>query len=90
MLTADLPFRADTTMEMLLAHTEQPRRPTRTLRTELHQSIASLTMRLLEKDLARRPANAEAPIEELEAANCASMLPAWRGKGYNLFLGGQE
>jgi serine/threonine-protein kinase len=68
MLTAALPFNADTTMEMLLAHIEQPPRPIRTLRPELHESIASLTMRLLEKDPARRPASAKALIEELEAA----------------------
>jgi serine/threonine-protein kinase len=67
MLAAALPFNADTTMEMLLAHIEQPPQPIRTLRPELHASIASLTMRLLEKDPARRPANAKALIEELEA-----------------------
>jgi serine/threonine-protein kinase len=68
MLTAALPFNADTTMEMLLAHMEKPPQPIRTLRPELHESIARLTMRLLEKDPARRPANAKALIEELEAA----------------------
>jgi serine/threonine-protein kinase len=68
MLTAALPFKAETTMEMLLAHIEQPPQPIRKLRPELHESIASLTMRLLEKDPARRPANAKALIEELEAA----------------------
>jgi serine/threonine protein kinase len=68
MLTAALPFKADSTMEMLMAHIEQPPQPIRALRPELDESIASLTMRLLEKDPARRPANANALIEELEAA----------------------
>jgi serine/threonine-protein kinase len=68
MLTAALPFNADTTMGILLAHIQQPPQPIRTLRPELHESIASLTMRLLEKDPPRRPANARALIEELEAA----------------------
>jgi serine/threonine protein kinase len=67
MLTAALPFKAHTTMEMLLAHIEQPPQPIRTLRPELDVPIASLTMRLLEKDPARRPASANALIEELEA-----------------------
>jgi serine/threonine-protein kinase len=67
MLTAALPFKADTTMEMLLAHMQQSPQPIRTLRPELQESIASLTMRLLEKDPARRPASAKALIEELEA-----------------------
>jgi serine/threonine-protein kinase len=68
MLTAALPFKADTTMGMLLAHMQQPPRPIRTLRPELDESIARLTMRLLEKDPARRPGNAKALIEGLEDA----------------------
>jgi serine/threonine-protein kinase len=70
MLTADLPFKADTTMGMLLAHLQQPPRPIRTLRTELQlpEPIASLAMRLLEKDPAQRPANGKALIEEIAAA----------------------
>jgi serine/threonine protein kinase len=70
MLTADLPFKAETTMGMLLAHMQQPPRPILTLRPELQipWPIASLAMRLLEKDPAQRPANARALIEEVEAA----------------------
>jgi serine/threonine-protein kinase len=70
MLTANLPFKAETTMGMLLAHMQQPPRPILTLRPELQipWPIASLAMRLLEKDPAQRPANARALIEEVEAA----------------------
>jgi serine/threonine-protein kinase len=70
MLTADLPFKAETTMGMLLAHVQQPPRPIPTLRPELQipEPIARLAMRLLEKDPAQRPASAKALIEEVEAA----------------------
>jgi serine/threonine protein kinase len=70
MLTADLPFKAETTMGMLLAHLQQPPRPIPTLRPELQipEPIVRLTMRLLEKDPAQRPANAKALIEEVEGA----------------------
>ena len=70
MLTADLPFKAETTMEMLLAHLQQSPRPIPTLRPELQipEPIVCLAMRLLEKDPAQRPPSAKALIEEVEAA----------------------
>jgi serine/threonine protein kinase len=70
MLTGDLPFQAETTMGMLMARLQEPPRPILTLRPELQipAPMASLTMRLLEKDPDRRPANARALIEEVEAA----------------------
>jgi serine/threonine-protein kinase len=70
MLTGVLPFKAETTMGMLLAHMQQPPRPIPTLRPELQipEPIVRLAMRLLEKDPAQRPANAKALIEEVEAA----------------------
>jgi serine/threonine protein kinase len=70
MLTADLPFKAETTMGMLMAHLQQPPRPIPTLRPELEipEPIVRLAMRLLEKDPARRPASAKALIEEVETA----------------------
>jgi len=70
MLTADLPFKADTTMEMLLAHMNTPPTPICVLRPELRipETIANLTMKLLEKNRELRPASARALIEEVEAA----------------------
>jgi serine/threonine-protein kinase len=70
MLTGDLPFQAETTMGMLMARLQQPPRPILTLRPDLQipWGIASLTMRLLEKDPDQRPPNAKALIEEIEAA----------------------
>ena len=70
MLTGDLPFKADTTMEMLLAHLQQQAPNVRSVRPELRipNSIANLVMRLLEKKPENRPSNAQALIEEIEQA----------------------
>ncbi|MGB7592658.1 MAG: protein kinase [Terriglobia bacterium] len=80
MLTAALPFKAETTMEMLLAHLQQPPRPIPTLRPELQipEPIVRLAMRLLEKDPAQRPASAKALIEEVEAAEKGNASPGAR------------
>ncbi len=68
MLTADLPFKADTTMEMLLCHMQKPPAPIEVLHPELQvpENVAALTMRLLEKDRDMRPATARVLIQEIE------------------------
>jgi serine/threonine-protein kinase len=68
MLTADLPFKADTTMEMLLAHMQKPPAPIGVLHPELQvpETVAALAMRLLEKNRDMRPASARALIQEIE------------------------
>ena len=68
MLTADLPFKADTTMEMLLAHMQKPPAPIGVLHPELQvpENVAALTMRLLEKNRDMRPASGRALIQEIE------------------------
>ena len=70
MLTADLPFKADTTMEMLLAHMQKPPAPIWVVHPELQvpRDVAALTMRLLEKNRDLRPASARALIQEIEKA----------------------
>lgn len=68
MLTADLPFRADTTMEMLLAHMQKPPAPIGVVHPELQvpEDVANLAMRLLEKNRDNRPASGRALIQEIE------------------------
>ena len=68
MLTADLPFKADTTMEMLLAHMQKPPTPIAVMHPELQvpENIANLTMRLLEKNRDLRPASPRVLIQEIE------------------------
>jgi len=68
MLTADLPFKADTTMEMLLAHMQKPPAPIGMLHPELQvpENVVALTMRLLEKNRDMRPASARVLIQEIE------------------------
>ena len=70
MLTGDLPFKADTTMEMLLAHLQQQAPNVRVVRPELRipNSIANVVVRLLEKKPENRPSSAQALIEEIEQA----------------------
>jgi serine/threonine-protein kinase len=68
MLTADLPFRGDTTMEMLLAHMQKPPAPIEVLHPELQvpRDVAALTMRLLEKNRDLRPATGRVLIQEID------------------------
>jgi serine/threonine protein kinase len=70
MLTGELPFRADTTMEMLIAHLQQPPINVRAVRPELQipAGVANVVMRLLAKKPEDRPANAMALIVEIEQA----------------------
>ena len=78
MLTADLPFKADTTMEMLLAHMQKPPAPIQELHPELHvpEVVSALTMRLLEKNRDKRPASARVLIQEIEKAERDLLTPA--------------
>ncbi|MGD0225301.1 MAG: protein kinase [Terriglobia bacterium] len=68
MLTADLPFKADTTMEMLLAHMQKQPMPIPTAHPELQvpENVAALALRLLEKNRDMRPATARVLIQEIE------------------------
>jgi len=70
MLTGELPYKADTTMEILLAHMQAPPTPIRTIRPNLQipGPIADAVMRCLEKKLELRSPSAQALIEELERA----------------------
>jgi serine/threonine-protein kinase len=70
MLTGDLPFKADTTMGMLLAHMQTDPMPIRVIHPELQipEGIANVVMRTLEKNPDDRPQTARALIEEIEAA----------------------
>ena len=77
MLTADLPFKADTTMEMLLAHMQKPPAPIEVLHPELQvpENVAALTMRLLEKNRDLRPATARVLIQEIEKIEKDMSIP---------------
>lgn len=78
MLVGELPFKADTSMEMLLAHLMKAPTPIRTLRPELQipEPVAALVMRLLEKKAELRPATGQALIAEIERAEKAIVAPA--------------
>ena len=69
MLTGELPFAADTTVAMLLAHIQALPAPLGGRPgSKIPESVASVVMRCLEKKPEARPASAKALIEELERA----------------------
>ncbi|MFB3920516.1 MAG: protein kinase [Terriglobia bacterium] len=77
MLTGDLPYKADTTMAMILAHLQARPTPIRSVRPDLQvpDSIAAVVMRLLEKQPDMRPASAGALIAEIEQAEAETISP---------------
>jgi serine/threonine-protein kinase len=68
MLTGELPFKSETTMDMLLAHIQHPPSPIRLVRSDLSipEPLASLVMRMLQKKRELRPPTAAALIEDLK------------------------
>jgi serine/threonine protein kinase len=70
MLAGGLPFKADTSMDWILAHIQTPPKPLWETRQglELPPAVVSAVMRCLEKDRQARPESAAAFIEELTRA----------------------
>ncbi len=68
MLTGTVPFKSDTTMDLLIAHIQEPPRPIRLVRPDVQipEALASLVMRMLQKRRELRPLSASALIEELK------------------------
>jgi serine/threonine protein kinase len=78
MLTGDLPLKADSPLELLMAHISTPPKPIHEVRPSLKipAAIAAVVMRCLEKNRKLRPATGRALINEIEtAANLAPALP---------------
>ncbi|MGH9351194.1 MAG: protein kinase domain-containing protein, partial [Terriglobia bacterium] len=70
MLAGELPFKTDTTMQLLLAHINTPPRPLLEAKPGLNipPALARVVMKCLEKDPNLRPQTGEALIQELTAA----------------------
>jgi len=70
LLTGDLPFKADSTVEQLLAQINTPPKPLHDSLPELEipDEVATVVMRCLEKDRELRPASGHALIADLTAA----------------------
>jgi len=68
MLTGELPLKADTPIQMMMAHVQTRPRPIKEAKRGAHipDAIAGLVMRCLEKSPDRRPASGRALIEEIE------------------------
>lgn len=67
MLTGDIPFKGETTMDILLAHIQKPPRPVRLARPDvlIPEALANLVMRMLQKKREMRPQSAADLIEEI-------------------------
>jgi serine/threonine protein kinase len=74
MLSGELPFHADTTMEMLIAHMQLPPKPLQLAHPNLviPDAISNLVMRMLEKSPDHRPSDAQTFITELDRAEKAA------------------
>ncbi|MGH9398105.1 MAG: serine/threonine-protein kinase [Terriglobia bacterium] len=74
MLTGDLPFKADTTMQLLLAHINTPPRPVLEARpgSEISPALAGVVMKCLEKSPEMRPATGAVLIEELAGVDAGA------------------
>ena len=70
MLTGDLPLKADSTLELLMAHVSTSPKPVHEVRPELKipASLAAVVMRCLEKNRQLRPASGRVLIDEIEFA----------------------
>ncbi len=73
MLTGELPFKAETTVEMILHHIQTPPPPPQTLKPQLGipNSVSTLVMKTLEKDRERRFPSASAMAEAIREARAA-------------------
>lgn len=89
MLTGELPFKADTTVEMILHHIQTIPKPPQALKPELRipSDISAIVMKALEKDPEQRFASAAAMADALRHAQAslgaagrvsAEVLPAAR------------
>jgi TPR repeat protein/serine/threonine protein kinase len=80
MLTGDLPLKADSSLELLMAHITTPPRPIHEVRPDLNipVAVADVVMRCLEKDRELRPASGRALIDELEFAERSSAVMPMR------------
>jgi serine/threonine-protein kinase len=67
MLTGVVPFKADTTIDLLIAHIQKAPTPIRLVRPDLQipEALANLVMRMLHKKRELRPPSAAALIEDL-------------------------
>jgi len=69
MLSGDLPLKADSTLEQLMAHLNTAPRPIREVRPDIPAEFETAVMRCLEKNRDYRPANGAALIRELQWAS---------------------
>ena len=76
MLTERLPFDGETPLAIVTRHATEPPCPPSEYLPEIHPALEALTLRLLSKDPARRPATAMEVVEECERIGALLSTPA--------------
>ncbi|HLG95036.1 MAG TPA: tetratricopeptide repeat protein [Bryobacteraceae bacterium] len=71
MFTAELPFRAESTFQLMYKHVNEPPKDPRTICAGLPEYIANVIMKCLEKDPAKRYQSAQEILADLEAQSAA-------------------
>lgn len=79
LLCGRLPFQAETSNAMLLAHANQPVPDVRTLARDVPLEVVELVKRLLDKDPAKRPTDGNAAAAELRAVLTGSQKNGAQG-----------
>jgi len=69
MFTAELPFRAESTFQLMYKHVNEQAKDPRTVCPELPEYICNIILKCLEKDPAKRYQNAREILTDLEAQN---------------------
>ena len=76
LLCGRLPFQAETSNAMLLAHANQPVPDLRKLASDVPEPVVAVVRRMLEKDPAKRPADGDAAAAALRAVSGPGAVPA--------------
>jgi serine/threonine-protein kinase len=71
LLTADVPFKGKSTVQILAAHLYEPVKPLRSVRPEVPADLEEVVLRCLAKDPAQRYADAESLEQALARCSCA-------------------
>src|SRR5579863_1057081 len=75
MLAGELPLKADSEIQLMMAHINVPPTPIRDRHPEIPEPIASLVMKCLEKNREQRPASGSQLIELLDRAETEAARP---------------
>ena len=91
MVTGDVPFTGDSTLQVMFKRVKEPPKDPRKLRPDLPDYLARIILKLLEKDPAKRYQSARELLQDLETQHAPSVsmrLPVFTLEGRNLLIAG--